>query len=65
MTTQSATPIRTGLARTTDLSLSELLSLRATGDTALDHCLRRVVETAALPKEDRVAAFNAALTRRP
>jgi FXSXX-COOH protein len=60
MTTQSEAPIRTGIVKSAGLlPLDELLALRESGDSALDHCLRRVVETAATGAGERVAAFNA------
>ncbi|MGN9911631.1 FxSxx-COOH cyclophane-containing RiPP peptide [Phytohabitans sp. LJ34] len=43
--------------------LRELLALRESGDSALDHCLRRVAEEAANGSRNRVAAFNACLPR--
>jgi hypothetical protein len=47
------------MVRATDVPLSELLALAEEGDSVLDHCLRRVTELATVPREDRVAAFNA------
>jgi hypothetical protein len=64
MTPSPATPIRTGLVCAADLSLEELLVRRKDGDSALDHCLRRVVEDATSGERNSVAAFNAAPLRR-
>jgi FXSXX-COOH protein len=62
--TPSDLPVPTGLLRAADLSLEELLARREAGDTALDLCLRRVVESVASGKRESVAAFNAAPLRR-
>jgi FXSXX-COOH protein len=62
MTTEA--PIRTGVVKAADLPLHELLALREAGDGALDHCLRRVVESARTDPRGRVAAFNASPPRR-
>ncbi|XVV14837.1 FxSxx-COOH cyclophane-containing RiPP peptide [Actinoplanes sp. CA-131856] len=64
MTPPPAPSIETGLVRVADMTLDELLALRKRGDTALDHCLRRVVERASSGEPDSVAAFNAAPLRR-
>ncbi|WP_328477247.1 FXSXX-COOH protein [Actinoplanes sp. NBC_00393] len=64
MTLPHAPSIETGLVRVADVPLDDLLALRRDGDTALDHCLRRVVERAASGKPESVAAFNAAPLRR-
>lgn len=64
MTAPLASTIKTGLVRAADLPLDELLRLRAQGDSALDHCLRRVVVAATADNRERVAAFNAAPPRR-
>ncbi|MEU4243728.1 FxSxx-COOH cyclophane-containing RiPP peptide [Actinoplanes sp. NPDC026619] len=64
MTPPNATPIETGLVRVADVPLDQLLALREAGDTALGHCLRRVIERAASGKQESVAAFNAAPLRR-
>lgn len=63
MTADSRRTIPTGVAKTTDLPLQELLALRECGDGVLDHCLRRVVESASSGTRDRVAAFNASPPR--
>ncbi|MFI5933651.1 hypothetical protein [Actinoplanes sp. NPDC051494] len=64
MTPPESATIFTGLIRAADLPLDELLARRAAGDTALDHCLRRVVEQATSGTRERAAAFNAAPLRR-
>jgi FXSXX-COOH protein len=51
------------MVKAADLPLHELLALREAGDSVLDHCLRRVVETAASGARDRVSAFNASPPR--
>jgi FXSXX-COOH protein len=63
MTTPPEQRIRTGMVKAADLPLHELLALREAGDSVLDHCLRRIVETAASGARDRVAAFNASPPR--
>ncbi|HEU5108376.1 MAG TPA: FxSxx-COOH cyclophane-containing RiPP peptide [Micromonosporaceae bacterium] len=63
MTTPEA-PIRTGIPLAAGLPLHELLALREAGDSVLDHCLRRVVESATAGAGERVAAFNASPPRR-
>lgn len=64
MTRPIASTIKTGLVRAVDLPLEELMARREGGDTALDHCLRRLVEDARSGHRSRVAAFNAAPPRR-
>ncbi|MEU8821131.1 FXSXX-COOH protein [Actinoplanes sp. NPDC048796] len=64
MTPPSAHSIETRLVRVADMPLDELLALRKRGDTALDHCLRRVLERASSGEQDSVAAFNSAPLRR-
>jgi FXSXX-COOH protein len=59
----TAPTIETGLLRTLDLPLAELAARHAAGDSALAHCLRRVVEQAASGTR-ATAAFNAAPLRR-
>ena len=63
MTPPTASAIMTGLLRVADVPLDELLALSETGDTVLDHCLRRVVQSATSGTSERVAAFNAAPPR--
>jgi len=65
MTPPTAPEIKTGLVRVTDLQLGELLAVRNGGDSALEHCVRRVVAQARSHDRARVAAFNAAAPRRP
>lgn len=64
MTTRTEPPVHTGLVKAADLPLHELLALRGAGDTALDHCLRRVAESASADSQEWVAAFNASPPRR-
>ncbi|GAA0535436.1 hypothetical protein GCM10010172_15820 [Paractinoplanes ferrugineus] len=64
MTSPHAPTIETGLLRVADLPLHELLALRKGGDSALDHCLRRLSERDASEEQESVAAFNAAPLRR-
>jgi FXSXX-COOH protein len=61
--TPSAPDVETGLLRAADLPLDELLALHRGGDAALDHCLRRVLESSTSGGHERVAAFNAAPPR--
>ena len=62
--TPNRADVKTGLLRAADLPLDQLLALRRSGDAALDHCLRRVIDAAASGVQERVAAFNAAPPRR-
>jgi hypothetical protein len=64
MTPPHAPAIETGLLRAADMPLHELLALRKNGDSALDHCLRRLAERDASGEQESVAAFNAAPLRR-
>jgi FXSXX-COOH protein len=64
MTPSQAITIKTGLVRAADLPLDQLLALRESGDAALDHCMRQVVESASSGAREVVAAFNAAPVRR-
>jgi hypothetical protein len=65
MTAHPEPQIRTGMVKAANLPLHELLSLRESGDTALDHCLQRVAKIASSGSHGRVAAFNASPPRPP
>lgn len=64
MSVEASRPLITGMARAGTVPLEELLALREGGDSVLDRCLLRVVESAASNCAGRVAAFNAALPDR-